>query len=139
MGAITPTENQINRLMAMDDTEGPVMMVNMLRFRETADYSHHPEQTACTGKEAYQRYGDAVFPILADLGAKPVWMSDVATTFIAPEDEEWDQFIIVQWNTVADFKALMTNEAYHKISFHRDAATSDTRLIIAHSRFADFS
>lgn len=138
MGSITPTEEQYNNLMSMDDAEGPVMMINMLRFHDQADYSDHPEQTPCTGKEAYDRYGEAVFPILADLGAKPVWMSDVANTFIAPEGEDWDQFIIVQWDTIGAFKSLMANEEYHKIAFHRDAATSDTRLIIAHSRFADF-
>ena len=139
MGAILPTEQQFNALMAMDDDMGPMHMINLLRFRDQADYSDHPDQKPCSGKEAYDRYGEAVIPILAELGARPAWMSDVALTFIAPEEERWDQCLIVQWNTVGDFKKLMASEDYHKVAFHRDAATSDTRLIIAHSRFADFT
>lgn len=139
MGMVAPSEKQFEQLMTLDDSAGPLVMINMLRYRQQADYQDQPGQAACSGKEAYDRYGDGVFPILANLGAKPVWMADVDHMFIAPEDESWDQIILIQWETAGSFKALMADTNYHKVSFHRDAALDDSRLIIATTQFVDFS
>ena len=139
MGVVAPNQTQIDQLAELDDSAGPLIMINMLRFRPTANYEKYPDQQSCSGKEAYDRYGEGVFPLLAELGAKPVWMADVESVFIAPEQEQWDQIILIQWETTGAFKALMANEDYHRVAFHRDAALEDSRLIIANTQFVDFS
>lgn len=47
--------------------DGPVTMVNLLRFRDVADYSANPELSPdepISGAEAYRRYAEHTMPFL---------------------------------------------------------------------------
>lgn len=138
MSYLQPSASQIERLFAMDPTLGPVAMINMLRYRERADYGGRAAVEPCSGREAYRRYSDGVLPILAELQGKPVWMSTVEHLFIGPETEHWDDIFVVQWPSVAAFQQLTQRSDYLEIAYHRDAALADSRLIITRSQFVDF-
>lgn len=139
MAAITPNPEQFETLQKIDPACGPVVMINLLRYRAEADYRDHPEEAPCSGREAYQRYSESAFPAVVALEGKPVWMAGVEHTFIAPEDEQWDDVVLVQWPNIAAFQKLMTDPNYHAIAYHRDAAVADSRLIITRTQFVDFA
>lgn len=42
-----------NRIVPADT---PVMMINLLRYRDQADYGDRTDVTPCSGREAYRRY-----------------------------------------------------------------------------------
>ena len=51
--------------------KGEITMLNLLRFREVADYSLNPELAPAgpiSGREAYQKYIDHTLPILEATG-----------------------------------------------------------------------
>lgn len=138
MTSLQPSARQLDQLLALDPSMGPVAMINMLKYRESADYGDRVDEKPCSGRDAYGRYSESAFPIVAELEGKPVWMSTVEHVFIAPEEEHWDDVVIVQWPTLLAFQKLMQRPDYHAIAFHRDAALADSRLIITKSQFADF-
>ena len=96
MGAIEPTQEQMEVFLALPD-EGPVVMINLLCFREQADYAAEAGEPPRTGPEAYGRYSEAVQPLLAKVGGRPIWVGLGRNTLIAPEGERWDQAFLVEY------------------------------------------
>ena len=137
MPAVNPTRAQFEAMLAMPAGE-PVYMLNMLRFRDQADYGDKSDVAACTGREAYARYGAGIVEILRKVGGRPVWQGDGQLTFIAPEGEVWDECLLVRYPDVAAFQAMLTNPDYQAQTFHRDAALLDARLVITHTALVDF-
>jgi uncharacterized protein (DUF1330 family) len=108
----------------------PVIMINLLRFREKADYSQRPDVTPCTGREAYyERYAPVASPLVEAGGAKIFWLGRVLAGVIGPPDERWDDVLLVQYPSFAVLQKLFANPAYQAVVFHRTAALEDSRLI----------
>lgn len=137
MPVINPTRQQFEAMLSMKP-DGPVYMLNMLRFRDQAEYKDRSDVTACTGREAYQRYGQAIAPVLSKVGGRPVWLGSGQLSFIAPEGESWDECLLVRYPDISAFQAMLTNPDYQAQTFHRDAAVADSRLVITHTEMLDF-
>ena len=69
--ALTPNEQQIKEFTE-GDIDTPIYMVNLLKFKEKAEYEDGRE-TDLTGKEAYSIYGQEVTKHLAKIGGKLVF------------------------------------------------------------------
>jgi hypothetical protein len=111
---------------------GPVIMLNLLRFRDVADYSAAPElmpDEPISGAEAYQKYMDYTLPFLAESGGELVFLGKGGSYLIGPHEEQWDFVMLVRQNSVADFMAFSANEAYQVGLGHRTAALADSRLL----------
>jgi uncharacterized protein (DUF1330 family) len=111
---------------------GPVTMLNLLRFRTVADYSEHPElmpDVPISGAEAYQKYIDYTMPFLKESGGELVFLGKGSKYLIGPQDEQWDLVMLVRQNSVPDFLAFSSNEAYLIGMGHRTAALEDSRLL----------
>jgi len=128
MGSIHPSEAQLAELMEGDDS-GPVTMINLLRYRDDAEYPAGSEATACSGREAYQRYGGQVTPLIEKAGAHVVWAGSVVAAAIAPDGEAWHDAILVQYPTRAAFIEMVSAPVYQAAAVHRTAALLDSRLI----------
>ncbi|MBB3047584.1 uncharacterized protein (DUF1330 family) [Litorivivens lipolytica] len=137
MPVLNPTRAQFEAMLAMP-ADQPVYMLNLLRFREQADYGERTDQNACSGRAAYARYGAGIAEILKGVGGRPVWQGDGQLTFIAPEGESWDECLLVRYPDMAAFQAMLTNPDYQAQTFHRDAALLDARLVITHTALVDF-
>ena len=112
--------------------EGPVVMLNLLRFRPTADYSLHPElrpPERISGKEAYQRYMDHTRPYLEESGGEVVFLGAGGAYLIGPSEERWDMVILVRQKSLESFLAFSSNEGYLAGLGHRTAALADSRLL----------
>lgn len=55
---------------------GPIFMVNLLKFKERAEYKDG-RKTDLSGREAYQLYGKAVTKILKSVGGQLIFAGDV--------------------------------------------------------------
>ena len=111
---------------------GPIIMLNMLRFRDLADYTEHPELDPgrpITGREAFQLYIEHTLPFLENTGGDIDFLGEGGGFFIGPEDEHWDLVMMVRQNSLADFLSFATNEGYLKGLGHRNAAIIDSRLL----------
>jgi len=128
---VSPTPEAIASFIARD-ISGPVRMLNLLRFRDTADYSEYPDlapDDSLTGEEAYDLYGAVVLPLLGSFGAKPVLMGSGGSLLIGPDDAQWDRVLVVEYPSVATFLEFIQSPEYQAISGHRTAAVADSRLL----------
>jgi uncharacterized protein (DUF1330 family) len=112
--------------------QGPVIMLNLLRFRTLADYSHSPHLAPgnpISGAEAYDRYVAHTMPYLIRSGGAVLFSGDGGQFLIGPEHERWDRALLVRQNSVDSFMAFATDPAYLAGLGHRTAALEDSRLL----------
>lgn len=115
---------------------GPVVMLNLLRFRERADYAHAPDlepEGGCSGREAYDRYMREMRPLLEASGGEVLFSGTSAGFLIGPQDEIWDHVLLVRQASKAAFLAFASDPDAQRITAHRTAAISDSRLLPIHA------
>jgi uncharacterized protein (DUF1330 family) len=128
---VDPNRDSFRAWMAGDLT-APVVMLNLLRFRDQADYSGAPELALAgpaTGAQAYRAYMAAAGPLIQSCGAEVVFSGEAGPTLIGPADEAWDLVLLVRYPSGADFLAFTSSEAYLAVKGHRTAALADSRLV----------
>jgi len=133
MGAIEPTAAQIGALAALADDGSPIVMINLLRYLAQAAYPEGFEAEPCSGREAYRRYGEVALQRVAAAGGRIVWMGAVAATAIAPEGEQWDDVVLVEYPSPRAFLDMIAQPEYLAAAPHRTAALADSRLIATHA------
>jgi uncharacterized protein (DUF1330 family) len=112
--------------------QGPVVMLNLLRFRVTADYSHAPDlrpADAISGAQAYARYMSEMRPLLEASGGAVLFSGTGAPFLIGPQDEYWDHVLLVRQASKAAFLAFASDPEAQRITAYRTAAISDSRLL----------
>ena len=115
-------------------------MLNLLRFREMADYSATPElapPSPISGEAAYQLYIEHTRPHLERSGGSLLFMGRGGSYLIGPSDERWDAVLLVRQRSVADFMAFASDRAYLAGIGHRTAALEDSRLLPLEAGRAD--
>lgn len=104
----------------------PVMMLNLVRFREKAAYQDDRE---ATGAEAYAAYGRESAPVFARVGGEIIWRGKPELTLIGPQQEHWDLIFVARYPTAGAFLEMVTDPAYRQAVKHRQAGVLDSRLI----------
>jgi hypothetical protein len=114
------------------DAEGPVHMVNMVRFRDLADYRGKSELPPCSGREAYfQRYAPAFSKVAQGEDYGLFWLGNVRGVLVGAEGENWDDIVIVRYSSFAALRRILESAAYEaEAAPHRRAALADWRFII---------
>jgi uncharacterized protein (DUF1330 family) len=110
----------------------PVVMVNLVRYRDRADYGgERPDLPPCSGKEAYlQRYRSAFHAVTAGENIKAVFVGHALATIVAPEGERWDGVAVVEYPDFATIRRMFESERYRtEAAPHRRAALADWRFI----------
>jgi hypothetical protein len=123
---------EAGRALMMRGIKGPVVMLNLLRFRDIADYAATPELTPpapISGAEAFRRYIDHTKPHLQASGGELAFLGDGGPWFIGPANERWDMAMLVKQRSLETFMAWAANEAYLEGIGHRTAAIEDARLL----------
>ena len=126
-----PSDKNVVDLFARQIT-GKITMLNLLRLRDTADYSGLPDlapSSPISGKEAYDQYIQHTLPYLADSGGELIYLGKGGNYFIGPEGEGWDLVMLVRQNSIEDFIAFASNKEYLKGVGHRTAAVWDSRIL----------
>ena len=105
--------------------EDPVVMVNLIRFREEAG---EPCE-GMTGAEAYGRYSEGTIPFLEGAGARVISALACEEHLIGPADREWDMVIVVEYPSPTAFLTMVQDPGYLEVHRFRAAALEDSRLI----------
>jgi uncharacterized protein (DUF1330 family) len=128
---LMPTQES-GRDFMMRGIKGPVVMLNMLRFRDIADYSDSPElapDEPISGEQAYQFYVSHTIPFLKASGGEILFMGKGSNFLIGPADETWDAVLLIRQSSVESFIAFESNKEYMAGIGHRTAALEDSRLL----------
>ncbi|WP_395022436.1 DUF1330 domain-containing protein [Dongia sp.] len=111
---------------------GPVVMLNLIRFRAIADYSAHPELAPAvpiSGEAAFDRYVAHTLPYLKESGGDLLFLGSGGELLIGPPEERWDRAMLVRQASVQSFMAFAQHAGYLAGLGHRTAALEDSRLL----------
>ncbi len=131
MQYLDPTDSTARARIARG-MEAPVVMLNLLKFRAVADYSHAPElapPAPLSGRSAYAYYEAGIAPLLAASGGEVLFAGAGGAWFIGPEGEGWDRVLLVRHASIASFLAFAQDPAAQVLGHHRTAALADSRLL----------
>lgn len=130
--SIDPTVDQV-RALRDAGPEGPVVMVNLLKFKIEATYAADSGFAPCSGEEAYDRYEHAfsveVWPVSQ---AEILYSGPVGQVFIGmagTPETDWDRVLIVRYPSRQHFLAMMRDETYRRALAHRYAGLARTVLL----------
>ncbi|MEM7287433.1 MAG: hypothetical protein AAF480_13870 [Actinomycetota bacterium] len=107
------------------DDDGPVWMVNLMRYRAHAEYADGRE-TTFTGREADDEY--APLGPLAAVGAEIVFVADVEDQFIGDEPK-WDRIAVVRYPTRVSFIEMQQRQDFQTAHEHKEAGMAETIVI----------
>ncbi len=105
--------------------DGPVWMVNLMRYKEQAEYTDGRE-TTLSGREADDEY-TPIGPLSA-VGAEIVFVAEVEDQFIG-EEPRWDRIGVVRYPTRKSFIAMQEREDFQKAHEHKEAGMKETIVI----------
>ena len=93
---VLPTSSERIKEMMEPGPEGPIYMINLLKFKEHAEYEDGRD-TKLTGYEAYQIYGKGVAQLLPKYGGEVFFMGDVTFLSLGQVEELWDEVAIAKY------------------------------------------
>ncbi|MEJ6722488.1 hypothetical protein [Ilumatobacter sp.] len=116
------TEYAMSMAMMSPEDDGPVWMVNLMKYREVADYADGRE-SAISGRDA----DDAYSPLdsLAAVGAAPVFFGDVDQQLLG-DATTWDRVAVVKYPTRKAFIDMQSLPSFQKSHHHKDAGMEST-------------
>lgn len=120
--AVRPSDEQLKSFFARagTDKDGPVVMVNLLKFRDRAAYPDGRD-AHLSGQEAYMRYGVEVAKIVSKLGGRMIFGGMVDGLMLGECEELWDQVALVEYPSRQAFLDMVMSPEYHAIEVHREA------------------
>jgi uncharacterized protein (DUF1330 family) len=110
--AVDPRGADLKRFLE-DDVPGPVVMLNLLRFR-TGQAGVVPEYARPLSETFLPRYGAAV-----------VYAGDGSTALVAEDGQAWDAVIIVRYPDREAFSRMVADPEYQEVTALRTAALSE--------------
>jgi hypothetical protein len=108
-----------------DAEDGPVWMVNLMRYRDTAEYSDGRDSTL-SGREADDAY--APLESLAAVGAEVVFFGDVETQLLG-DLPPWDRVAVVKYPTRRSFIDMQERKEFKDQHHHKDAGMEATIIL----------
>ncbi len=102
--------------------DGPVWMVNLMKYREVAEYADGRE-SEISGREADDRY--APLGPLAAVGAEVVFVGDVDQQLLG-DDTVWDRIGVVKYPTRRAFIDMQSRPDFQEKHQHKDAGMAST-------------
>ena len=102
--------------------DGPVWMVNLMKYRDVADYADGRSSTL-TGREADDLYSP--LDSLAAVGARPVFVADVDQQLLG-DGTVWDRIGVVRYPTRRSFVEMQSLPSFRESHLHKDAGMDRT-------------
>jgi uncharacterized protein (DUF1330 family) len=100
--------------------DGPVFMVNLLKFKDKAEYEDG-RATTLTGREAYQIYGRAVTQILPMFGGQAILAANVSFLSLGRVEELWDEIAIAAYPDRGSMVRMSFSPEWQAAAVHRTA------------------
>jgi uncharacterized protein (DUF1330 family) len=116
---VTPNEEQMKGFME-PGKEGPIYMLNLLKFKEKAEYPDGRE-TDLSGAEAYAIYGGEVVGHLAKVGGGPMFSAQVERLMLGEVEELWDTAAIAMYPSRKAMLDMISTPEYQASAVHREA------------------
>lgn len=123
--SITPNREAFIQLASSPD-DGPVVMLNLLKFKERSDRSDR------SGQEEYNDYGRSARRMVEERGGRVVWMGRPEQVLIGDDSNEWDAVALVEYPSRKTFIEMVSTPKYMEAHEHREGGLERTVLIAMH-------
>ena len=120
--SIRPNQAQFVELASSPD-EGPVVMLNLLKFKARADGE------AGSGADAYKRYGETAVKMVEEQGGRVLWQGRADQILIGDTEQDWDSVVLVEYPSRKAFIEMVTKPKYEEAHEHREAGLERTVLV----------
>ena len=117
--AVYPHPEQFRSFFDTTD-DGPFVMVNLLRFKDRAEYEDGAAVER-TGREAYEIYGAEVTRLVESRGGRIVFTGDVTGMILGEVDDLWDMVALAEYPSHPAFMEMMLSPEWAAIEPHRVA------------------
>ncbi|MHA7858529.1 MAG: DUF1330 domain-containing protein [Henriciella sp.] len=117
---VVPSDPKRIAEMAEKGPEGPIFMVNLLKFKDKAEYEDGRE-TDLTGRQAYQLYGAGVASLIREYGGRILFMADVTFLSLGQVEELWDEVAIAAYPDRNALFQMSSSKAWQDLAVHRAA------------------
>ena len=116
------------------DHQGPVVMVNLMRFHARSLDGDG------SGWDAYLRYSALTVPMIRARGGTLLWTGDAKTVALGePDGHQWDYLALVYYPSVADFIDMMTSADYEtRCDLHRRNGCAEHVIIATAEAYSKF-
>jgi uncharacterized protein (DUF1330 family) len=111
---VDPGGQDLKRFLK-EDPDGPVVMLNLLKYRSG-------------GEQSYRAYSAALKDYLPSIGAEVLYVGDCSTTLVAPAIWNWDAVLIVRYPSRQAFSAMVRDPAYQSVTRLRTEALKEAVL-----------
>jgi hypothetical protein len=130
----TPPELRADAVVAAAATlpaEQPVVMLNLLRYRDQAAYDHPTTQPPQTGEQAFQAYVEAFLQYNDPAEFTIVFQGAAQAQLAGLPGEQWDAVALVEYRNLDVFRRWVESDFYtSQIAPIRRAALADWRLLL---------
>ena len=113
--AVDPRGGDLKRFLA-EDPGGPVVMLNLLRFRPDG------------GRERYDEYVDHFRRTAAPFGAEVVYAGTGSTALVAEDGQAWDAVLVVRYPSRQAFSDMIRDPEYGAGTHLRTSALTEAVL-----------
>ena len=117
---VMPSDPKQIEQMMEPGPDGPIFMVNLLKFKEKAEYEDGRE-TDLTGREAYMLYGEKVLKLLPKYDGQAVFAGDVTFLALGQADELWDEVAIAMYPNRKALFDMSSSKEWREAAVHRTA------------------
>jgi uncharacterized protein (DUF1330 family) len=117
---VFPKDPERIRQMMEPGPDKPIYMVNLLKFKDKAEYKDGRE-TSLSGRDAYMIYGRAVSELLPKFGGHAVFAADVTFLALGQVEELWDEVAIASYPNRKAMVEMSMSKEWREIAVHRDA------------------
>src|ERR1700712_2961878 len=134
-------ESRRERMMAVDllnieglkglDHQGPIVMANLMRFRERSLDGDG------SGWDAYLRYSALTVPMIKARGGTLLWTGNAKAVALGEEQgNQWDYVALVSSPSLAAFTDMMTSADYENICDpHRRNGCEEHVIVCTHEAY----
>lgn len=102
------------------DTETPIYMLNLLKFKATAEYEDG-RATNASGAEAYGIYASEVVAHLAKVGGNVVFGGKISRLMLGEVEDLWDSAALVMYPSRTAMLTMIQDSDYLASAEHRAA------------------
>jgi uncharacterized protein (DUF1330 family) len=113
----------IDLLKALPD-DGPVAMLNLMRFRERSLDGNG------SGWDAYLRYSGLTIKLIKKVGGTIFWAGEAQGVALGmPEAHRWDYVALVRYPSRAAFIEMMNSAEYQASNVERENGCADHAIV----------
>lgn len=127
---VEPRPEQLAELAA-HRPDGPIVALNLNRYRERAAYPPGTPDADVSGREAYLRYGIVALQAILSVGGRILWATEGRNVAIGTADDHYDEVVAVWYPSRAAFLRLEELPGYREaFELHRRASIERAVLLL---------